>query len=72
MEIFVNNISIAVFEGAKAIDAIISYYRMLHYPVPEQFPLILDNYGNVIEPDGELVSQNRIYIKDTFNTQPYD
>lgn len=67
MEIFVNNISISVFEGAKAIDAVRSYYRMLHYPAPELLPLIHDNYGNVIEPDGELASSNRIYIQDKTN-----
>lgn len=72
MEIFVNNISIPVFEGARAIDAIRSYYRMLHHSVPDPFPLILDSYGNIIEPDGELTSRSRIYILDKSNTLLYD
>ena len=72
MEVFVNNISLPVFEGARAIDAVRSYYTMLHSPVPEPLPLIVDNFGNTIEPDGALSPHNHIYLPDNTNTEPYD
>lgn len=72
MEIFVNNICITVFEGARTVDAIRSYYRILQQPVPESFPVIFDSYGNTLEPDGALTSQNRIFIPDKLNTQTND
>jgi len=69
MEIFVNDSCIQVFEGARAIDAIRVYCKMLNCPVPEPYPVILDYYGNIIEPDGALTMRNRIFISELLNTQ---
>ncbi|MCB9016461.1 MAG: hypothetical protein H6541_11740 [Lentimicrobiaceae bacterium] len=72
MVIFVNNISISLFEGAKLIDAIRSYYRVLHQTIPEELPIVVDNYGNIIEPDGELSAQSHFYFIDKSNSLSYD
>lgn len=72
MVIFVNNISISLFEGAKLIDAIRSYYRVLHQTIPEELPIVVDNYGNIIEPDGELSAQSHLFIIDKSNSLSYD
>lgn len=62
MTLFVNNIEFHLFGGAKATDAVRAYYRAFEYDLPPQFPVVLDSYGNIIEPDGELTPMQRIYL----------
>lgn len=62
MKVFVNNIRVEVFDGAKARDAVFAYYRKLHTGISEPLPLIFDLYSNLVEPDGELTSNNQLFI----------
>lgn len=64
MTLFVNNIEFNLFEGAKIMDAARAYYRASGHALPPQFPVVLDNFGNTLEPDGELSPMQRIYLVD--------
>lgn len=68
MKIFVNDIEIDVFTGANAVDAVISYFRSIQSPLPDPLPMIFDQYGNIIEQDGELSPGNQIIIIESENT----
>ncbi|MFH1119927.1 MAG: hypothetical protein V1775_08885 [Bacteroidota bacterium] len=72
MKVFVNDIEIVVFTGATTRDAILSYFRSIQSPVPDPLPLILDPYGNIIEPDGELSENNQIFIVESNNSEHYE
>jgi len=67
MKVFVNDIEIDVFTGATAGDAILSYFRSIQAPLPDPAPMIFDQYGNILEQDGELTSDNQIFILETDN-----
>ncbi|HOP14226.1 hypothetical protein [Lentimicrobium sp.] len=62
MTLFVNNVEFHLFGGAKAIDAVRAYYRALEHDIPRPLPVIFDNFGNTIEPDGGLSPMQRIYL----------
>lgn len=72
MKVFVNNTGVEVFAGAKAGDAVLAYYKKLHTGIAEPFPLIFDQYSNLVEPDGELTSNNQLYIVESDNTTNYE
>ncbi|MCO5265698.1 MAG: hypothetical protein M9948_07475 [Lentimicrobium sp.] len=44
----------------------------LHQTIPEELPIVVDNYGNIIEPDGELSAQSHFYFIDKSNSLSYD
>lgn len=62
MRVFVNNTEINVFTGATAADAILAFYRLMHWNTPDPLPLIFDRFGNMVEMDGALSSNNQIFI----------
>jgi hypothetical protein len=72
MKVFVNNIEITVFTGATAKDAIQSYFRSIQTSFPNPMPVIFDQYGNIIEPEGELSSDNQIFILETDNLSNHE
>ncbi len=72
MRVFVNDKSIRIFTGAKAVDAIHAYYKSRHTTAPEPLPLIKDRYGNLIEPDGSLSPDNHLFIVEPANTSNYE
>jgi hypothetical protein len=72
MKVFVNNIRIEVFAGAKAGDAVQAYYRRLNTNISEPFPLIFDKYRNLVEPDGALTPDNQLFIVESDNITDYE
>lgn len=72
MKVFVNNTRIEVFAGAKAGDAVHAYYKQLHTGISGPLPLIFDQYSNLVEPDGELTSNNQLFIVESDNTSNYE
>ncbi len=64
MKIIANNITLELFNGAKARDAIQSFYTQKGEICPDPMPVVEDKYGNVIELDGELNDGNTIFIKE--------
>jgi 5'-nucleotidase / UDP-sugar diphosphatase len=63
MKISVNDLQIELHNGAKVKDAIRKYYSQLGLKEPDQFPLVKDNYGNIIAVDGEMSNDNKLFIK---------
>lgn len=72
MKVIVNATEVSVFEGAKARDAVFSYFRSMQTVTPEPFPLIFDQFGNIIEPDGELSENNQLFTITTNNSNNYE
>lgn len=72
MKVFVNNIEIYVFIGATVNDAVNYYFKSIQSPLPEPFPLVFDQYGNQIEPDGELSPNSQIFTVESDNTLNYE
>jgi hypothetical protein len=72
MKVFVNNIRIEVFAGAKAGDAVHAYFKRLHPNNSGPLPLIFDKYNNLIEPDGALTPDNQLFIVKSENITNYE
>lgn len=64
MIVFVNNVEISIFSGARVQDALRAYYRNIHQNFPDMAPVTLDQYGNIIEMDGKVSQLKRIYTID--------
>ena len=61
MIVFVNNVEISIFSDARVVDALRAYYRSIHQHFPDKTPIMLDQYGNIIEMDGKVSRLKRIY-----------
>jgi len=72
MKVFVNATEINIFTGAKAQDAVFSYFRSMQTITPEPFPIIFDQFGNTIEPDGELSESNQLFTVSSNNIVNYE
>ena len=64
MIVFVNNVEISIFNGARVVDVLRAYYRSIHQDLPDRTPLTLDQNGNIIEMEGRVSSLKRIYTID--------
>lgn len=64
MIVFVNNAELRIFKGAKVIDVLQAYYRSVQQDFPDNAPVTLDQFGNIIEMDGEICDLKRIYTLD--------
>ena len=64
MIVFVNNVEISIYRGARVKDVLRAYFRCIHQEFPEKDPVTLDQYGNIIEMDGRLSQLKRIYTLD--------
>ena len=64
MIVFVNNMEISIFSGARVIDVLRAYYRSIHQGFPDKTPVTLDQNGNTIEMDGRISHLKRIYTID--------
>lgn len=64
MIVFVNNVEISTYGGARVKDVLRAYYRCIHQDFPDKSPVTLDQYGNIIEMDGRVSQLNRIYTID--------
>lgn len=75
MTVFVNNMEIRVFRGARVKDAIRAYFAGIREAIPYEWPVIADQYGNITDYDGELLSLQRLYTIDhriANETEPYE
>lgn len=67
MRVYVNNISLQVFEGATALDAIRLFYTMFSTGVAPECDAIYDKYGNTVEPDGRLSPESKLFTNKLIN-----
>ena len=63
MNVFVNDETITIFNGATVKDAIRAFCVQHNKKFPSSLPIIKDRYGNSVAPDGELSEGNHLYIK---------
>ncbi|MDN4754473.1 hypothetical protein QYZ87_08050 [Porphyromonadaceae bacterium W3.11] len=54
MKVYVNDMVIEVFEGAKVIDALNIYASEMDIRLPHPIPKVEDQYGNEMALDGML------------------
>ena len=64
MRVFVNNLSVSVFEGARVKDAVNKYSSQLLIKVEpnKQGVKVNDIHGNPVMPDGSLSKNDQIYV----------
>lgn len=63
MIVYVNDIAVKTYYGAKVKSAIWAYFRDHDIPVKTEVKEVRDAYGNRIAMDGAIRSNSRIYIK---------
>ncbi len=64
MRVFVNNLSVNVFEGARVKDAVNKYSSQLliKFEPGKQGVKVNDIHGNTVMPDGSLSENDHIYV----------
>lgn len=64
MQVYVNDIPVSVFDGAKVKDAINKYHsQMLLTDKSGQYCFeVTDSVGNYVRPDGSMSENERIYL----------
>lgn len=72
MTVYVNNISLPVFDGATAIDAVRLFHTRFSAGVSPDCEEIYDSYGNKVEPDGRLLPESKLFIKFPISINPSD
>ncbi|MFP4016314.1 MAG: hypothetical protein ACLFUI_04725 [Halanaerobiales bacterium] len=63
MKVIIND-EIDVFQGAKVKDAIRKYSMEVFQAVKEGQKIVVDQNGNQLSLDGELISGQQVFIKE--------
>ena len=63
MIVYVNDIAVKTYYGAKVKSAVWAYFRDHDIPLKTEVKEVRDAYGNRIDMDGAIRSNSRIYIK---------
>ena len=63
MIVFVNDIPVKTYYGAKVKSAVMAYFRDRNMPPKTQAKEVRDAYGNLIDMDGSIRANSKIYIK---------
>lgn len=63
MRVFVNDIPVKTYYGAKVKSAIMAYFRDHDISPKTEIKEVRDAYGNLIALDGSIRSNSKIYIK---------
>ncbi len=63
MNVFVNDVPVKTYYGAKVKSAIWAYFRDHNIPLKTEVKEVRDAYGNLIDMDGAIRSNSRIYFK---------
>ena len=63
MKAFVNDTEVRTYYGAKVKSVILAYCRAMNLPLKLDDVEVRDAYGNIIELDGALRANSRIYVK---------
>ena len=63
MKVFVNDTELKTYYGAKVKSAVLAYLRANNLPLNTDGIEVKDAYGNIIDLDGALRSNTKIYIK---------
>lgn len=63
MKVFVNDVEIEIFCGARARDAVLSYLSGIGRRARKKKIVIRDGWQNVISDDSPMSENRRIYIE---------
>ena len=63
MKAFVNDTEVRTYYGAKVKSVVLAYCRAMNLPLKLDDVEVRDAYGNIIELDGALRANSRIYVK---------
>lgn len=63
MKVFVNDTELKTYYGAKVKSAVLAYLRANKLPLKTDGIEVRDAYGNIIELDGALRANTKIYLK---------
>lgn len=63
MKVFVNDTELKTYCGAKVKSAILAYLRANNLPLKTDGIEVKDAYGNIIDLDGALRANTKIYLK---------
>ena len=63
MKAFVNDTEVRTYYGAKVKSVVLAYCRANNLPLNLQCVVVRDAYGNIVDLDGSLRANSRIYIK---------
>lgn len=63
MKVFVNDIEVKTYYGAKVKSAVLVFLRNQHLPLNIEGMEVRDQWDNIVDMNGALSSNSRIYIK---------
>jgi hypothetical protein len=63
MKVYINKHEVAIFQGARVIDAILSYSRRSYHQVKNGTLRVVDCFGNRTEPDGPVRDGQEFSLK---------
>ena len=63
MKAFVNDTEVRTYYGAKVKSVVLAYCRANNMPLKLDNIEVKDAYGNVIDLDGSLRANSRIFVK---------
>lgn len=63
MKVFVNDTELKTYCGAKVKAAVLAYVKANNLPLKTDGIEVKDAYGNIIDLDGALRSNTKIYVK---------
>ena len=63
MKAFVNDTEVRTYSGAKVKSVVLAYCRANHLPLRLENIEARDAHGNIIDLDGALRANSKIYVK---------
>lgn len=63
MKAFVNDTEVRTYYGAKVKSVVLAYCRAKKLPLKMNNVEVRDAYGNIVDLDGSLRANSKIYIK---------
>lgn len=63
MKVFVNDTELKTYCGAKVKSAVLAFLRAKNLPLKTDGIEVKDAFGNIIDLDGALRANSKIYIK---------
>lgn len=63
MKAFVNDTEVRTYYGAKVKSVVLAYCRANHLPLNLEGIEVRDTHSNIIDLDGALRANSRIYVK---------
>ena len=63
MKAFVNDTEVRTYYGAKVKSVVLAYCRANNLPLRLENVQVKDAYGNIVDLDGSLRANSRIYVK---------